>query len=306
MALTFSDLVYAVDSIQAVRSGVLAVYWVALYEWVAALPGEVELIYPSRWNSIKVAYLLCRYYPLLVWPLVIFGYAADHSAHTCAKWTHIISSVLLPMQIFGPGVMLMRAYAFTGASIRVLVLLLTFYATLVGVSIWFFCFDVRPLGDFAYEILDGTGCFPDYSAPHAAMRLVLTMCASIGMDLISLAVIAIYCIRTRSTRGSFGRTFINQGFGAFLAVSTTHGSALGAYFSPQYFHNGVGLPYMLVIPNIIACRLILELRRKALPTETEIWRQNSIIVERAFEDPELSDIPLANVLYFRTPTICNN
>ncbi|KAJ7035541.1 hypothetical protein C8F04DRAFT_510764 [Mycena alexandri] len=252
MSFSLDDFSLAENTIQITRNGILAVNSLMLYEWLATLPDEVELIYPSRWNSIKAAYLLCRYYALLVWSLVVFGYAANHTAQTCAKWTRIISSVLLPLQILAPGVMLMRAYAFAGRSVRVLVFLLSFYAALVGIAVWFFCFDIVPLTDLAFEILGGTGCFPDFTAPHVAMRLVLTMGASMGMDLISLSIIAIYCVRARSTRGSLGRTFINQGLGAFAVVVMVHGVALGVYFSPLGFHNGVGLPYILVIPNLIA------------------------------------------------------
>ncbi|KAJ7777372.1 hypothetical protein B0H16DRAFT_955814 [Mycena metata] len=285
MGFSSADLALTIDTIRATRNGYLAVNWLISYEWLATLPEEVELIYPSRWNSIKAAYLLCRYYPLLVWPLIVFGYVANHSAQTCAKWTHIISAAQLPMQILAPGVMLMRAYAFTGRSVRVLVFLLSFYTALVGIAVWFFCFSIVPLSSITFEDLGGTGCFPDYTRHGGTGRLVLTIGASAGMDLISLLFIAIYCVRARSARGSLGRTLIHQGVGAFAVVLIIHGGALGLYLSPP--HGGFGIPYILVVPNLIACRLILNLRRKARPTETEIRRQNSILVEKAFESPDL-------------------
>jgi hypothetical protein len=72
-------------------------------------------------------------------------------------------------------VMLMRAYAFAGRSAQVLVLLLVFYAALVGISIWFFCFNTVPLPDLVYEILGGTGCFPDYAALHGGSRIIVRL-----------------------------------------------------------------------------------------------------------------------------------
>ncbi|KAJ7355760.1 hypothetical protein DFH08DRAFT_507633 [Mycena albidolilacea] len=273
----------AVTTIQIIRSGVLAVYFLAIYEWLETLPTEIELIHPSRWNSIKVAYLLCRYYQLLVWPLVIYAYDGNHTAQTCSKLTEIVTCFLLPMQLFAPGVMLMRAYAFAGRNIRVLVLLLVFYAALIGIDVWFFCFNVVLMPDIAYELPGGAGCFPDYAANNGGERLVISMSASLVMDLVSLSIIIVYCLRTHSTRGSLGRLFISQGLGSFGVVLMVHGVALGLYFSPHTYYNGIGLPYILVISNLMACRLILDLRRKALPTETEILRQNSFIVNQAIE-----------------------
>ncbi|KAJ7272645.1 hypothetical protein B0H12DRAFT_1091427 [Mycena haematopus] len=298
----------SLNTIQIIRNGVFSVHVLAVYEWLETcainayhipffrsifhmhlrrLPTEIELIYPSRWNSIKVAYLLCRYYQLLVWPLVVYAYGKDHTAQTCSKLTQIVTSLLLPMQLFAPGVMLMRAYAFAGRKIEILVLLLVFYAALVGTDIWFFCFSGYPLSNIAFEFLGGTGCFPDYSRSNDSERLVIAMSASLVMDLISLSIIILYCVRIHSTRGSLGRLFISQGLSSFAVVLLVHGIALGLYFSPQTYYNGIGLPYILVISNLMACRLILDLRRKALPTETEILRQHSFLVDQAFEGSDL-------------------
>ncbi|KAJ7156886.1 hypothetical protein C8R43DRAFT_407421 [Mycena crocata] len=275
-------LATAVNTIYIIRGGVITVYCLSIYEWLATLPSEIELIHPSRWNSVKVAFILSRYYQLLLWPLVIYAYGGDHTAQTCAKLTPLVCIFLLPMQLFAPGVMLMRAYAFTGRNAKILVLLLAFYLALVAIDIWFFCIDVVPLPDITYEVLGGTGCFPDYTALHGGERLLISMAASTLMDFVSLSIIAIYCLRTRSTRGSLGRTFISQGLGAFAVVIVVHGFALGLYYNPQSFHNGVGLPYILVVSNLMACRLILDLRRKAQPTETEIIRRHSLLVDEAF------------------------
>ncbi|KAJ7801101.1 hypothetical protein B0H14DRAFT_2386680, partial [Mycena olivaceomarginata] len=296
----------AVTTIQIIRSGVLAVYFLAIYEWLETLPTEIELIHPSRWNSIKVAYLLCRYYQLLVWPLVIYAYDGNHTAQTCSKLTEIVTCFLLPMVgdscfpeyvcliqdaaivcASPAGVMLMRAYAFAGRNIRVLVLLLVFYAALIGIDVWFFCFNVVLMPDKAYELPGGAGCFPNYAANNGGERLVVSTPNFDMMDLVSLSIIIVYCLRTHSTRGSLGRLFISQGLGSFGVVLMVHGVALGLYFSPHTYYNGIGLPYILIISNLMACRLILDLRRKALPTETEILRQNSLIVNQAIEGSDL-------------------
>ncbi|KAJ6561110.1 hypothetical protein DFH09DRAFT_503168 [Mycena vulgaris] len=222
-------LVAAWNSIESTRSGVIAVYCLTIYEWLEGLPREIELIHSSKWNSIKLSYLICRYYALFAWPLVLFAYVGNHTPQTCAKWMYPVNIVLLPMQFFARGVMLMRAYAFTGRN----------------------------------------------------------KSASVFMDFVSLSVIVIDCVQRRSMRGSLGRTFLGQGLFAFAVVFIVHFLSLGTYYNPHAFHNGVGLPYILIISNIMACRLILDLRRKAVPTETELLRQHSLLIENALANNDL-------------------
>ncbi|KAJ7797517.1 hypothetical protein B0H14DRAFT_54747 [Mycena olivaceomarginata] len=133
----------AVTTIQIIRSGVLAVYFLAIYEWLETLPtrNRTDPSFTMEFNKSGIP--LCRYYQLLVWPLVIYAYDGNHTAQTCSKLTEIVTCFLLPMQLFAPGVMLMRAYAFAGRNIRVLVLLLVFYAALIGIDVWFFLLQRR-------------------------------------------------------------------------------------------------------------------------------------------------------------------
>ncbi|CAK5273779.1 unnamed protein product [Mycena citricolor] len=278
-ALSTFPIEVATESIALTRWSVVAVYCIALCEWLHALPKEVDLIWPSRWNSIKLAYFLCRYYSVLTWPIVIYAYVLDHSIQTCSRLTHAVNYTLLPMQCFAHAVMLMRAYGFTGRNRKALVLLCTCLAGLIGVNVWFFCVDVPQLADLVYEVLGGTGCFPDYSATSDNLRIGLEMAAAVFMDLISLLVIVLYRIQKGRFQGSLSRVFVNQGllaFGCMLAVNAT---ALGSYYNPDLYHNGMALPYILILPNVVACRVIISLRTKARPSETELDRQHSALIE---------------------------
>ncbi|KAJ6605826.1 hypothetical protein B0H10DRAFT_2076003 [Mycena sp. CBHHK59/15] len=287
MDFPLSYVVPALESIRSTRGGLIAVYCVSVYEWLETFTTEIKLIHTSRWNSIKVAYLLCRYYALFSWPFVLYAYVGNHTAQTCAELTRPVNYVLLPMQLFAQGVMLMRAYAFAGRDIRALVVLCVCYVALAATDVWLFCIEVAQVPDEAYDLLGGTGCFPDYAAGRGGVRLVIAMSASVVMDLVSLSVIVFYCLRKRSMRGSLGRTFIRQGLLAFGIVLVVHSVSMGVYFDPRSFHNGVGFPYILIISNVMACRVILDLRRKAAPTESEILRQHSLLVENAFANDDL-------------------
>lgn len=68
----------------------------------------------------------------------------------------------------------MRAYAFTSRDGRVLMLLSTCYAILVGVNIWVFCINVDvPLQ--LYAVLGRSGCFPNYGEGVMAMRIGVSL-----------------------------------------------------------------------------------------------------------------------------------
>jgi len=281
-------VVAAHQSIVATRIGVIAVYCLTLYEWLEGLSKEIELIHPSRWNSIKMAYFLCRYYALLSWPIVLFAYVGNHTAQTCSKLMYPVNVLLFPMQFFAQGVMLMRAYAFTERHPAVLLVLCVCFGGLFGIDVWFFCINIPSLPAVTYEILGETGCFPNYAIATGNARVVIAMSSSVAMDLLSLCIIVVYCVRKRTMLGSLGRTFLGQGFFAFAVVLIVHTFSMGMYYNPHAgFHNGIGLPCNLVISNIMACRLILDLRRKTLPTETELLRQHSLLIDDALANYDL-------------------
>ncbi|RDB18497.1 hypothetical protein Hypma_000251 [Hypsizygus marmoreus] len=274
--------VLGLQIIEEARYAIVAVFCLQIYEWVTSAEKEIKLIHKARWTSIKTAYLLCRYYPLLLWPLVLFAYVGNHSWDMCNLLTTPVHIILAPLQIFPQGVMLMRAYAFSGRDRRVLFLLCSCYVGLVGVDIWVFCTDITMLPKTIYILLGGTGCYPDYGKGFMGFRLGYSMLAATLMDLVSLAVVLVICIRTRTREISLGRYFVNQGLVAFGLVSGLNIATAVIFFKPNSSHSGIGLPFTLVVSNLIACRIILELRRKVTPSDSEIAQRNSRIVRDAF------------------------
>ncbi|KAH8981693.1 hypothetical protein EDB86DRAFT_2974728 [Lactarius hatsudake] len=55
------------------------------YDWVISLDQEVALIYPAPWNSVKAAYLFCRYYPMAIAPESV-----------CESYYHVLSACSMP------------------------------------------------------------------------------------------------------------------------------------------------------------------------------------------------------------------
>jgi len=40
-------------------------------------------IHKSKWSLISVLYILTRYYPLLIWPIIFYASVFDHGVATC-------------------------------------------------------------------------------------------------------------------------------------------------------------------------------------------------------------------------------
>ncbi|KAF9465540.1 hypothetical protein BDZ94DRAFT_323046 [Collybia nuda] len=279
------ELAGCVLSITQARYAMIAVYCLQIYEWLATSEKEVNLIHRARWTSVKVAYLLCRYYPLFLWPVITWAYVGNHDEDVCQNVMRPIHVLLAPCQVFPQGVMLMRAYAFSGRNKKVLLLLCICYAGLIGVDIWVFCTHIAVPPTIFYLALGKTGCFPDYGDGFMALRIGYSMLAATLMDLASLSVVIVHCYRTRGREISLGRYFVNQGLGAFGFVSAVNIATAATFFD---FKNGIGLPFILVVSNLIACRVILQLRRKVTPSDSEISRRHSMLVRNAF-GPHPSD-----------------
>ncbi|KAG6902343.1 hypothetical protein C0995_001140 [Termitomyces sp. Mi166 len=249
---TLSD---AVQIIREARYAIVAVYCLQLYEWFATLNKEIELIHKSRWTSVKVAYLLCRYYPLLLWPIVIVAYCGTWSYDFCSRFGPAVHVLFMPCQLFPQAVMLMRAYAFSGRDKRILALLLMCYAGLVVVDIWTFCTHISTIPEIVFVVLGGTGCYPYYGKGYMGFRIGYSMLAATLMDLVSLSIVLTVCLGKRNRGVSLARYFCKQGLIAFGLVIAVNVTAAGFFFNQSSPHNGLGLPFIMVVSNLIACRV---------------------------------------------------
>lgn len=284
---TWEDLLSGVDTIQEVRYAIAAMYALQLYEWFASFDKEVSLIHQARWSSIKVAYLLCRYYPLCFWPVFMWAYIGNHGPEVCKYVLRPIHGLLAPFLFFSQAVMVMRAYAFSGRNRRVLIPLATCYSGLLAVNIWVFCIRIEAIPSSFYTLIGGTGCFPDYGDQVMAEKIGYSMLAATLMDLISLVFVFIQCRKAQNREVSLARYFISQGLSAFGFIAFINATSAVCFFRPNHGGRGVGLPLVLISSNLVACRVILLLRRKASPTHYEISRRNSNIVRNALKDSDV-------------------
>ncbi|KAF9038630.1 hypothetical protein BJ165DRAFT_1531690 [Panaeolus papilionaceus] len=249
LAYYISEFVGSKKSIDEARYAIAAMYALQLYEWISGASQEYRLvrenqvqkfaswvlthvskIHRARWTSIKILYLLCRYYPLVLWPIVMWAYIGNHDADTCYKVAHPVHALLAPCQFFSQAVMMMRAYAFSGRSKKILALLGFCYLCLLATDIWVFCTQVEEPPPIFYLIQGGSGCFPNYGEGFMALRIGYSMLAAILMDLVSLVVVVIKCQRSRRRDVSLASYFVNQGLSAFIFVALVNIGAAIAFF----------------------------------------------------------------------------
>ncbi|KAF8997874.1 hypothetical protein BDQ17DRAFT_1362750 [Cyathus striatus] len=244
-------------------------------------------------------YVLCRYYPIIAWPVLLWAYCINHNPSFCLRVVHPVHALMLPFQLLGQAVVFVRTYGFSARSRRILACLIILYALVVVSNVWLFCIHITAPSTATYApfyaIVGGTGCFPDYSAKLMGMRIGLAMFTATLMDVFSLTIVSMYCYQRHGARTSLATYFVKQGFGSFICVTSVNVFAMSLYFRHNSTHNGIGLPFILVVSSMMACRLILQLRQRAARTDTEISRENSLIVRNAIGPVLGTDESIATV-----------
>ncbi|KAF8970981.1 hypothetical protein BDZ97DRAFT_1651902, partial [Flammula alnicola] len=120
-------------------------------------------IYRSRWTTLKVVYLLCRYFPLLSWSIILWTLVGDHDLKTCIPAIVVQQVFFIPLQFFPQCVLIMRAWAFSGRKRTTLVLLLPCLGGYLGLQIWGYATHVN-LSRQIFVIFGHTGCFRNQSS----------------------------------------------------------------------------------------------------------------------------------------------
>ncbi|KAF8876759.1 hypothetical protein BD779DRAFT_1804226 [Infundibulicybe gibba] len=271
--VTSDKLVPALQACRTITLGrflITALYALLIYDW-AILSGE-EYIFihrNRRWSSARVAFMLCRYYPLLVWPVLLWAFVQEHNWDLCSRVIRPLYICLIPFQLSSPAVVILRAWAFTGRERVTLALLCAAYALLLAAEIWVFA-DFRGKGsDGLHAIVGNIGCVRGIADDSRmfAVRTGVLFIASCIVDCLCLLIIVIHCMRLGDSQGPLAQYFLAQGFGAFLMLGLIHiTAAVLAFRGTARWAGAIVIPVPLMLSNIVACRLILGLRRRGSQT----------------------------------------
>jgi len=290
------------------RYTLVAAYVVLFYDWVISLDQEVALIFPAPWNVVKVAYIFCRYYPLAIAPFHLWGLIGDHDQHLCESYYHVLYICAMPAILSSQFILMLRTYAFSGRKKYVLALLSIAFFGLAGVIIWVTSKElylsplfilVNPSGCFAVSdppspsellatgvsIIDGDGAIQVPIGYHMGMISVLTT----FFDCINMFIVILHCV-SRGALGPLGQSFLTQGLFVYVVMTVLNGVTIATYFDSSLVKQGYGSTssFAYLLPSALACRLVLMLRRKASPTQTELRLEHSQMINEALEMIEVS------------------
>jgi len=284
-------IIMAASAIQFTRWMTVATYSLQVYEWLICFSDEYLYVHKARWTSVKLAYLICRYYPLFFFPVYLWALVGNHTTSVCAKYTKAIYILVALMPMISQAVFIIRTYAFTGRNKFVLAFLISGWMALLVFILW------TLIAQYVVFLQMHTIFGPYYacivedpSLPAKAMAgepigidtIGVYALASFCFDSVMTALVFIHCIRFRTTWGPLGKAFIGQGLIAYALMSSIDLVISVVLLMPDGEHDGLAI---LRTPTscIIACRLILTFRRRADPTATTQAHNMSKLVQDAID-----------------------
>jgi len=197
-------------------------------------------------------------------------------------------------------ILMLRTYAFTGRKKVVLAVLSVTLLAVVVVDIWVvsehlalpLLFLIERTGCFAISDLPTFDIVPTANNPHGMGEVQVPLAYHLGMisilttffDCLNMFVVVQHCVH-RGTLGPLGRSFLKQGLLVYVVMTVLNALSIATFLSSYMVDQGLGSGVWLtyILPSALSCRLVLMLRRKASPTETEIRVEHSHMVNEALE-----------------------
>ncbi|THV03818.1 hypothetical protein K435DRAFT_238694 [Dendrothele bispora CBS 962.96] len=282
--------------IASARYSAIAVYTLCVYDWILSIADEYKLIWKAPLTTMKTAYLVCRYYPLLIFPVYLWVWLNNHSQDFCQRALHPLYGAITIFPVSAQAVVLMRTYAFTGRERKILYSLCACYLSLAGAEIWLFGYWFI-LESSAFQLFGKSGCFANDSGAvglefhyGSATASCVVLFAAFLMDVLMMGTVFMHCLRNRSFEGALGKFFVLQGFAAFVVMSALSLTAAITYAQTARQYDGVVMPFLLMVPDVLACRLILSLRKRVSPTESFFIKEQSRLIRDALGALELQTL----------------
>ncbi|KAI9430214.1 hypothetical protein H4582DRAFT_1528294 [Lactarius indigo] len=112
---------------------------------------------------------------------------------------------------------------------------------------------------------------------------IISILATI-FDCLNMFVVIWHYVR-RGSLGSLGQSILRQGILVYVVMTALNALAIGTFLSSNMVHEGLGSAssFSFILPSPLSCRLVLMLRRKASPTETELRIEYSHMVNEVIE-----------------------
>ncbi|KAG9032525.1 hypothetical protein FRB95_001361 [Tulasnella sp. JGI-2019a] len=280
-------------------------YTILVWELFVCLPREYRHMWRTKFSFLHLNYFLCRYWPLASVPGILYAYTVDHSLETCEKMLRIPAALVTLNQIAAEMILMTRTVAFLGHPYWVMILLPTCLICTLAYQFWVI-FSPLVLLPFLPPATSGP-CFP-MTVNEEILGFFLS---SFSFDALTTGLMLWWLFQLRLQEGSFTQSrlvhlFVSEGLWYFILVSTANLVNGILYAQPVKTLSGLMLPFSNMLPNVFACRLILDLREHGSQFDND-WTINGRPVaifdflKPRFPAPQASTPPFSTVK-FEQPT----
>ncbi|EJD49467.1 hypothetical protein AURDEDRAFT_112613 [Auricularia subglabra TFB-10046 SS5] len=240
---------------QITRFEQVAAYMTLVYDWLICWDHEADLLSAPGISPAKVAYMVARYWPLLTHPITIWTQVAVTDHILCEKIFQIPLFLTIGNFLGAASVLIVRLYAFSGALISVAVGLTACLLAAIVFMFWVVATQIQ-------LVPEAPACFPE-DKRTSITALSGYFLSPFLFDLVATALFVVCIVGVRinvATSSSPVRVFVREGAFYFVAISAVNLTNAIMSFQPRILISGTVVPFSMLLPNILACRLVINLR----------------------------------------------
>jgi len=262
--LTIEEATIVLNELQRVRYIHASSLVLLVVDWACVFPDEVEYIWRSKWNLIKILYLLSRLGPYVDTPLSVIMYLGPDIPFQACEKMYRAAGVSTFFGIFvSEAILILRTTAIYGNTRTILYPLLGLYGSIaVAGSVILYI--------FLNSIVYGPPPMPGLPGCYLADDSTIVFFDFLLLLLFELVIVTLTlwkCFRSFRTSASVMRTLYRDSVAFFLVL---FGLSLGnllvfATAPPEYLD--VLTTITRVFHSLISCRILLNIRRAAARPE---------------------------------------
>ncbi|KZW03079.1 hypothetical protein EXIGLDRAFT_759389 [Exidia glandulosa HHB12029] len=239
----------------------MAAYTLLVYDWLLCFEHELQLLATPGMSPAKLVYLFCRYWPMITHPITMWVQVSTSDRSLCEKTFKVPLFLIIVNFAGAAAVLILRVYAFTGARPSVAAFLACCFAIVAAYQIWAVATQI------ALVPAPVPACWP-VNGEGAAQVLSGYFIAPFLFDVVVTATFVWRAFNIKlQISGVTGTSavglFVREGAAYFIAISTINLANAIVNFLPDLNPHGVMAPVSMLLPNILACRLVINLRSAA-------------------------------------------
>jgi len=242
---------------QLSRRTIFGSYALAVYEFLIVFDAEIVTIHKSKWSLLRALYYGCRFGPLLLYPIVIYGLVGDHDEESCKPLIPLVTFCLNLFPCLPQCIFTLRAWAFMGAKRPMLLIFLPCLFAYIGVVVWAFWYRLRALeGLFLFG---KAACIRELD--HGSSPFLWMSYAGVALDVVIGLAMVVHCYRSYSSQSRIGKLLVEQGllyYPVMILMNTVSAALTTIGKFPEY--EVLVFFTSAIFSNLLACRFVIQIR----------------------------------------------